>query len=144
MEKVDWLKADLQIDPIESDGALVEGVFTTALIQQCVVTLEPLPQDIAGEVSARFLPGERSKDDAFGAEITVEPNAEDPPEILDGSAVDLWAVVLEALVLAVDPFPRAKDAEIAPQWSQPDSDDIDRPSPFSVLASLRDGAEKSD
>jgi hypothetical protein len=66
-------------------------------------------------------------------ELELDPDADDPPDVLDGEDIDLGGYVVEHLSLELDPFPRAPGAEfIAPK------DDTDL-SPFAVLRLLKKG-----
>ena len=47
-----------------------------------------------------------------GAEVVIDPDAPDPPEILDGPTIDVGAMAEENFVLAIDPYPRAPGAAL--------------------------------
>jgi uncharacterized metal-binding protein YceD (DUF177 family) len=122
-----------------ADGVNVEGRVTADIVQTCVVTLVPVEQHIDEPFSVRFVrPGSPELDELMKphAEIVVDPTAEDPPEVLDGPTLDLGAVVEEAFVLAIDPYPRAPGAALPAEAS--DTEDAPA-SPFAVLASLKGG-----
>ena len=114
--------ARLRLRP-ESDGAvLAEGRFTAAVTQACVVTLEPVAQQVDEAFACRFLPA--------GA------IAEEGPEEIDaietnGGVADLGEAVAEALALALDPYPRAPGAVL------PDAATEAPQGAFGALAALR-------
>ena len=73
------------------------------------------------------------------AELVIDPAAPDPPEAMTDGGIDLGAVVEEAFVLAIDPYPRAPGAALPTEsGTAPAADD----SPFAALAALRPGKGK--
>jgi hypothetical protein len=119
------------------DGAQVDGRWRARVRQTCGVTLEPFESDLEGEIRVRALPQGSAAlggADETGGELDLDPEGEDPPDVLDGDRLDLAAYVVEDLSLAIDPFPRKPGVEFeAPE--QPGE-----PSPFAVLAKLKGGA----
>jgi len=116
----------------DGDGRtiLVEGQFLAEVEQKCVVTLGPIETVLDDAFQVRFLsPAEwevyRARD------VDVVPD-DDDVEPLEGSNVDLGATVVEYLALAIDPYPRRRDAEFSF-----DTGVQDDPGPFAALAKLR-------
>jgi len=114
------------------DGVQVDGRWTATVGQICGVTLEPFESELHGEIHLRALP---AGSQALGAredhEVDLDPEADDPPDVLDSDQVDLGAYVVEDLSLAIDPFPRKPGAAFeAPETNG-------EPSPFAVLAKLK-------
>jgi hypothetical protein len=121
------LTATLRLRP-EADGAvLAEGRLSAEVTQACGVTLEPVVQQVDEPLAFRFLPA--------GAEPDEEPDAIDELETRHGVA-ELGEAVAEALALALDPYPRAPDAELPPEAQ--DAGD----NPFGALASLQRGGKR--
>lgn len=106
------------------DGVHVIGTVSARVGQTCVITLEPIEDDIEASVDLVFAPSQGK---------TAELSA-DAPEPLVGATVDLGAVATEFLVLAVDPYPRKEGAVFQ---APPTSDAGDRP--FAALAALKKG-----
>lgn len=126
---LDRLEADGRIDPDSSTGGIVvSGTLRAAVTQRCVVTLEPVPQEIDTEFRRLFA----HEAEEPGDELEIDPLA-DLPEPLEGSLLDVGELVTEELALALDPYPRAAGVpEVAV------GDDEDGPSgPFAALARLR-------
>ena len=73
-----------------------------------------------------------------GAEVVLDAEADEPPEILAGSIDRSRRVVVEHFVLAIDPYPRAPGAALPPEcrWTQ---GRCPADSPFAVLAKLAPG-----
>ena len=63
--------------------------------------------------------------------MAIDPEAPDPPEVMDGTTIDIGALVEEIFVLAIDPYPRAPGAELPANGGvEPGSEGE---SPFAVL-----------
>ena len=135
--EVSGLSAAVTVTAEEGGGFEVAGRLVADIAQPCVVSLVPVPQHIDERFSVRFVrPGssELPSEVKPHEEIVVDPSLPDPPDVLAGTSLDLGAIVEEAFVLAIDPYPRAPGAvlaeDAADQTDQPDS-------PFAVLAGLR-------
>ena len=88
-------------------GIRVEGRLKARIVQPSVVTFEPVPQDIEEPVERIFLPEpDKGYKTAPGAEVFVDLEDEDFPDYIDGPEVDLSALLLETLALAIEPYPK--------------------------------------
>lgn len=117
----------------------LSGEIEAEVTQSCVVTLAPVTAQIRETVERRYSPAAADED-----EVEFDPLADDPPEPL-GDGVDFGAAALEALVLAIDPYPRAPGAAFAPlaaapPGAQPMSEEEARP--FAGLAALKKAMER--
>lgn len=128
---IDSLTADLEVRPW-LDGAEIHGRFAAGITQTCSVTADPFDEEAEGEFMVRVLPpGSPNAPAEVVDEIELDPDADDPPDVLEGEDIDLGGYVVEHLSLELDPFPRKPGAEfIAPK------DDADL-SPFAVLRLLK-------
>jgi hypothetical protein len=130
------LEAEMRVSPW-LDGAQIDGRWRARMRQTCGVSLEPFDSDLEGELHVRALPQGSAAlggPDEAGGELDLDPESEDPPDVLSDDKIDLGAYVVEDLSLAIDPFPRKPGVEFqAPE--QPGE-----PSPFAVLAKLKGGA----
>jgi uncharacterized metal-binding protein YceD (DUF177 family) len=121
-------------------GIRVLGQLTARIEQPCVVTLEPVYQDISEPVDRVFLPGPESTRPAGSqSEIFVDLEAEDPPDHFEGPDADLSGLIVETLALAIDPYPRAPGASLDALEVEEDDEDE---SPFSSLKALKDKGDK--
>lgn len=95
------------------DGGLhVTGAVSATAGQNCVVTLEPLLNEISERVDLVFLPPQPAVEpEAEGGSAGAKWNG---PEPLIGGAVDLGAVAIEFLILGLDPYPRKPGAAFQP------------------------------
>ena len=118
----------------EARGAItVDGRVVADIVQTCVISLVPVDQHIDETVSVDFV-RRAAPPPRPGAEIVVDPEAPDPPEVLDGPTVDVGALVEEYFALAIDPYPHAPGAKLPPELAQDPDDSED--SPFAALADL--------
>lgn len=111
-------------------GVHVAGQVKARVGQTCVVTLEPLENDLDEPINVLFAPRLEvaAKDD--GADRTA--GDEEPPEPLIEGKVDLGAVATEFLLLGIDPYPRKAGAEFAAVKTADDS-----ARPFAALEALK-------
>ncbi len=130
------LQADFEVTRQGLGGLRVVGRVSAAVGQNCVVTLEPLVNEVEEDVDLLFVP--QSAERAGGAEETDSvPEAKwDDPEPLIGGIVDLGALATEFLILGIDPYPRKPGAVFeAPRDSQSDG------GPFVALAGWAKGRD---
>jgi uncharacterized metal-binding protein YceD (DUF177 family) len=127
------LTATATLVPAGGGLVTVEGRVTADIVQSCVVSLQPVPQHIDEAFSVRFAPAATaaSHAPAAGKEVAIDPEAPDPPEAMEGTTIDVGALVEEMFVLAIDPYPRAPGAELADEAV--DAADSPEESPFAVL-----------
>lgn len=132
---VDRLDADLAIRGW-FDGVTIDGRWSAAIVQTCGVSLEPFTTELEGAFTVRAVPRGSVHAPGPDAEIVVDLDTDDPPDVLDTDLIDLGGYVVEHLALEVDPFPRKPDVV----FEAPDAP-VER-SPFAVLRGLKpdDGA----
>jgi uncharacterized metal-binding protein YceD (DUF177 family) len=106
LQSLPSLTADVTVKPW-LDGVEVSGRFKAVVEQVCGVSLDPFEQPCEGEIELRAVPAHSPHAaPAEGGELSLDPDAPDPPDALDGDAIDVAAVVVEHLALELDPFPR--------------------------------------
>ncbi|MCY1558059.1 hypothetical protein D9M68_949620 [compost metagenome] len=71
-----------------------------------MVSFEPVGQHIDEVVDRVFLPEATAHKPTPGSELFVDLEDDDFPDHLDGPEVDLSALLIETLALAIDPYPR--------------------------------------
>jgi hypothetical protein len=118
--------------PHGRSGLHVVGRVSATVGQSCVVTLEPIENEIDEPVDLIFAPVDAAPPPADGIVGELEIPYEDGPEPLVDGTIDLGAIAIEFLVLAIDPYPRKPDAV----FQAPAAGD-DSAHPFAVLAALK-------
>ncbi len=140
LASIESLEAELLVTPWRRVGVEVSGSISAKYSQSCVVSFEPIHQNIREDVLLRYVPEgsplAKPELDSSG-EIVIDPEGEDLPEEISGSTIDISESILEVLALAIDPFPRAADATMPDKYA-PDVN-VDEPpkSPFAVLEKLK-------
>lgn len=119
------------------DGWLLTGRLQARVTQPCVVTLKPVRSDISDDVRIRFTP---HMPDVEAEEIEMLDETLEPL----GNFIDLTAIMVEALSLALPEYPRAEGARldaVAPDVAAEPAPDTRRP--FAGLDQLlkKDGGE---
>jgi uncharacterized metal-binding protein YceD (DUF177 family) len=122
-------EASLAVQRRGAGGLHVTGRISATVSQVCVVTLEPLANEVAEEVDLLFLPQFAGSD---GQETVASEASLDDVEPLVGGSIDLGALATEFLILGLDPYPRKPGAVFEPpQSAEPDE------SPFAALATRK-------
>jgi uncharacterized metal-binding protein YceD (DUF177 family) len=125
------LEAGFDVTRQGSDGLRVVGRVTATVVQDCVVTLEPVESAIDEAVDVTFLPDVAEIAKTAGLQAL---DTDEPPEALSNGVVDLGAVATEFLLLGIDPYPRKPGVTFdAPAAGDPTSH------PFAALAALKKG-----
>nr|WP_295107026.1 DUF177 domain-containing protein [uncultured Caulobacter sp.] len=115
------------------DGAEISGVLRARVVQTCSATADDFETPIDARFDLRVLPA-NSKNAPQGEEsgdLGVDPDADDPPDVLEGEKVDVSGYVIEHLALELDPFPRKPGAVFV---QPPEPVEL---SPFAALKSLK-------
>jgi hypothetical protein len=130
------LEAAFDVSRHGQGGLRVVGKVSATVGQTCVVTLEPLANEVTEDIDLVYVPKAPTPDGTHDAE--PGPATDDETEPLIGGSVDLGALATEFLILGLDPYPRKPGAIF-----QPPPDGGAGEGPFAALAALkksRDGA----
>jgi uncharacterized metal-binding protein YceD (DUF177 family) len=120
---VSSLSCRYRLTALPGGTVLAEGHLCAAVVQTCVVTLEPFEAAVEERFRVRFVPAGAESDDE-------DPDADD--EIpYQGAVIDLGEAAAEQLALALDPYPRKPDATL------PQAAGDAAVSPFAALARLK-------
>jgi hypothetical protein len=125
------LVASFDVTRRGADGLHVVGAVSASVGQTCVVTLEPLVNEIDETIDVTFVPRPAAEIADEGTKPEPRDVKWDDPEPLVGGKVDLGALAVEFLIIGVNPYPRKPDAVFEP----PQADAPD-PGPFAMLAKL--------
>jgi Large ribosomal RNA subunit accumulation protein YceD len=128
---------------LKSGGRVhVTGEVHARIGQTCVVTLDPIENEINELIELMFAPAEQIRslsalvDEAAQSEDEEVP---DPPEPIVDGVIDLGRLATDALFLAVDPYPRRPDATFEPPAEIIDPADH----PFAALKALQSNGKPS-
>ena len=127
--------ASLDVTPRGGGRFQVEGRVRARIGQTCVVTLDPIENDIDEAIDLIFAPPEQIPelsdliDDAAESSEAIP----DPPEPIENGFIDLGRLATDALFLGVDPYPRRPDAVFDAPVVAPDPEDH----PFAALKALQ-------
>lgn len=118
-------------------SARLAGQIRADVVQECVVTLEPVAAHLEDDFTILY--ARNAPTDLERGEIAVdaEQDDEDAPERLPESGIDIGEAAAECLGLALDPYPRAPDADEAMAALNQESEEEGAESPFAVLRSLK-------
>jgi hypothetical protein len=127
--------ASLDVTPKSAGRFHVAGRVRARIGQTCVVTLDPIENDIDEPIDLIFAPPEQIPELADLVDEAAESDVEipDPPEPVVNGVIDLGRLATDALFLAIDPYPRKPDAVFDPPVEGPDPEDH----PFAALKALQ-------
>lgn len=121
---------------------VVEGRLRGRIVQACVLTLDPVTQDVDETFRIVFKPDMTDDRDPESGEAVLNSQA-DAPEPLSGNMLDIGEIVAEQLSLAADLYPRRPGAKLEdvlpkPRHGARKGQPEQRRHPFAGLAALRD------
>ena len=127
------------LTPIGKRDWQLQAELGATVSQACVVTLDPVSTRIDEKIARTYL-ADMPEDPTGETEMPEDDTEEALPETLD-----VAEVMIEALSLALPPYPRSEGAELgeavfAATGVAPMTDDDAKP--FAGLASLRESLEK--
>lgn len=145
---INSLRAELEVKTASNGEVTVRGPMSAEILQNCVATLEPVPETVEDTVEVLFSP-HVSEDDMPSNPDDLENLSEEelmalleqPEPLVDGK-IDLGEVVAQFLAVAMDPYPRKDDAELPESIQSEEEADADKPNPFAQLAGLKEQLEK--
>ena len=127
--------ASVDVSPDSGGRFHVTGRVRARIGQTCVVSLDPIENDIDEPIDLILAPPEQIPaladlvDDADDSEAEIP----DPPEPIENGMIDLGRLATDALFLAIDPYPRKPDAVFEPLVAAVDPEDH----PFAALKALQ-------
>lgn len=127
--------ASLDVTPKGGGRVHVAGRVRARIGQTCVVTLDPIENDIDEPIDLIFAPPDQIPQLADLVDEVAESDTEipDPPEPIVNGIIDLGRLATDALFLGIDPYPRRPDAV----FEQPVVPDDPEDHPFAALKALQ-------
>ena len=135
VREVSSVHASFDVMPKSGGRFHVAGNVRARVGQTCVVTLDPIENDIDEPIDLMFAPPEQIPHLSDLVDDAAADGAEtpDPPEPIEGGVIDLGRVATDALFLAIDPYPRKPDAVFEHDVTPSDPEDH----PFAALKALK-------
>jgi uncharacterized metal-binding protein YceD (DUF177 family) len=138
---LDSLDADVCLTPQGQDVVLT-GTLRAQLVYRCRVTSKPLPAKVEEAINLVYKASEaKTAEHAHGANVAgleIELDAQDlDVEWLDPQGIDVGEAIAQTLSLALDPYPRAEDADQALSALGILTQEQARRTPFAVLKGLK-------
>jgi hypothetical protein len=138
------LSASASLDVMPKGGGRfhVAGRVRARVGQTCVVTLDPIENDIDEPIDLIFAPPEQIPElsDLVDDAAESEEEIPDPPEPIVNGIIDLGRLATDALFLAIDPYPRKPGAVFEPRVEADDPEDH----PFAALKALKPDVKSQD
>jgi uncharacterized metal-binding protein YceD (DUF177 family) len=121
---------------------VVEGRLRGKIVQACVLTLDPVSQELDDAFRVVFKKDLADERDPESGEAVLSAHA-DSPEPLSGNLLDVGEIVAEQLSLMAEPYPRRPGAKLEDVLPKPrhggrKGQPEQRRHPFAGLAALRD------
>jgi uncharacterized metal-binding protein YceD (DUF177 family) len=136
--------ARVTVDRRAGGQVVVEGRLRGRIVQACILSLDPVTQDLDDTFRIVFKQDLAEERDPESGEALVSAQA-DAPEPLPGNLLDVGEIVAEQLSLAADPYPRRQGVKLEDVLPKPragrdgrHSRQEQRRHPFAGLAALRD------
>jgi len=134
--------ARVTVDRRPGGQVVVVGRLRGRIVQACILTLDPVSQDLDETFRLVFKEGLAEERDPESGEALVSAQA-DAPEPLPGNLLDVGEIVAEQLSLAAEPYPRKQGVKLEDVLPKPRKDGRPgrhepRRHPFAGLAALRD------
>jgi uncharacterized metal-binding protein YceD (DUF177 family) len=134
LREISSARGSFDLTPRSGGRVHVTGRVQARIGQNCVVTLDPIENEIDEEVDLTFAPTEQipeladTSDDDDDSAIDMT----DALEPIESGVIDLGRLATDVIYLAIDPYPRKEGAVFEPQVAAADPADH----PFAALKSL--------
>jgi Large ribosomal RNA subunit accumulation protein YceD len=135
VREISSARASFDLTPDRRGRVHVAGTVRARIGQTCVVTLDPIDNEIDETVDVMFAPSEQIPHLADLAHEAPASEAEIPdgPEPIVDGVIDLGRLATDVLLLAIDPYPRKPGVVFEPEVATADPEDH----PFAALKALQ-------
>jgi uncharacterized metal-binding protein YceD (DUF177 family) len=138
ISSIDSLIAEVRIEPISKGKkvkVLVDADITAKVIQTCVVTLDPIENEVHTKAQVHFV----SEEPEISDDVEIWGEDEDLPDLIIDGVIDVGEIIAEQVALLLDPFPRIPGAQFDTQKKDVDMlEGVEKkPHPFAVLKKLK-------
>jgi uncharacterized metal-binding protein YceD (DUF177 family) len=130
-------RASFDVKPESGGKVHVTGRLNARIGQTCVVTLDPIENEIEEVIDLMFAPSDlivqRAEREDQEDESGIEAEDQDQLEPIENGVIDLGRLATDILYLAIDPYPRKPGAVFEPHVTADDPEDH----PFAALKALK-------
>ena len=136
---IDMLKGSAILRPAEQGDVMIRGHVEAVVKQACVVSQEPVREEIYEAFEIRFSPHAQEIDlpDLNDAQ-DIDPAVLDLPEPLIDGQIDVGEVMAQEVALSLTPYPRKPGAKLTHPDLITQEEAQQRNNPFAELAGLKD------
>ena len=135
LRDIEFARASFDLTRGRDDSVHVQGRVSARVGQTCVVSLDPIENDVVEDIDLIFVPEGRVRE--FAASVNeddgVSGEIPDPAEPIINGVIDLGHLATDVLFLGIDPYPRKSDAVFVAPASAMDPEDH----PFAALKDLK-------
>lgn len=139
---VNFLKAQYEIwRKADTETICLKGLLKAEVIQNCVITFAPVTEEIKAEFKEFFQQNETLSpeiEDELEFDLSMLED-EDYPELISGNELDVGEIVAQHLSLSLNPYPKAKGADLSKIISNGDEE---KQNPFADLSKKLEQKEK--
>jgi hypothetical protein len=137
LESLSDFSFQYRLEPVSGERFHLTGLLSARLTQACVVTLEPVAEQVEEAVDLECWPRDQIKDQVEEEQaIGPEELPNDPPVPILGNQIDLGALAAEILASTINPYPRKEG--VAFDWEDPKPvDEGKAEGPFAELGKLK-------
>jgi uncharacterized metal-binding protein YceD (DUF177 family) len=135
VREISSARASFDLTPDRRGRIHVVGSVHAQIGQTCVVTLDPIDNEIDETVDLMFVPEEQIPQHTGLADeaLVSEADIADAPEPIVDGMIDLGRLATDVLFLAIDPYPRKPGAMFELEVAPADPEDH----PFAALKALQ-------
>jgi uncharacterized metal-binding protein YceD (DUF177 family) len=129
------LTCELRIRPLRQGRFQVAGTIDAAVVQACIVSVEPVAAKLTETVDVEFWPADQIASPASTAvDEWFDPQAPDEAEPIVQGRLRLGQLIYETIAAGLEPYPRAPGAELERTSTKDRQADVH---PFAALAKLK-------
>lgn len=143
LESIEELIATVDLERNSVNQTIyARGELTAKLTQKCVVTAEPLEEDVTGEFEAWYadttqaVSFEKARRERLSQkeqeDQPIMDESDDPEPIIEGK-IDIGELVVQNLSLIINPYPRKQGVRLGLETTDDQKDDYDYTNPFAKL-----------
>jgi len=126
--------AEYVIRPLGEGRYRMSGKLTARLTQQCVVTLEGIPQTIEESFDVEFCPIESLPESDAEVEVLSGPDVEP----IERGLIAAGRIIFELISATLEPYPRKPGVSF--HWEDEQKSKPSATGPFAALKKLKEGS----